>query len=169
MGKQKIVGNVSKDVYKDNSNNPFLCRLVASAAAAYIACFICGIRDRHHDNILIRKTDGCLFHIDFNYLWTKVGLLDAAKMAITKDLKLFMGDLHWKGFVNIATEAYLVIRRHFNEIISFGRDVFDFITYSDDKKIKPTEFWYKSMRISMDEEEAEEYIRRKLESAPNAI
>ena len=166
---KKKVASHGNDVYKDNMNNPFLCKLVASAAAAYIACFICGIRDRHYDNILIRKTDGCLFHIDFNYLWAKVGLLDASKMAITKDLKIFMGDLHWKGFVNVAVEAYLVIRRHYNEIISFGRDAFDFITYSDDKKIKPMEFLYKSMRISMDEEEAKEYIRRKLESAPNAI
>eukprot|EP01083_Nonionella_stella_P294770 1001906_1 len=79
----------------NNKDDKYKSILVSSAAAAYISSFICGIRDRHYDNILIKKSNGKLFHIDFNYLWTKVGFLDASKLAITKDFKIFLGDKHW--------------------------------------------------------------------------
>jgi len=119
---------------------------------------------------LIRKTDGSLFHIDFGYLWKQVGFLDASKIAITKDLKDFMGDEHWNGFVNIAAKSYLIIRKHFNEIISFCNIVFDFVDSDNDKSnIKPYQYLYNQLRISMDDNKAEEYIRKKLEAAPYSV
>eukprot|EP01084_Bolivina_argentea_P114144 203280_1 len=42
-------------------------RLIATAAASYVASYVCGVRDRHHDNILI-CSDGTLFHIDFSHI-----------------------------------------------------------------------------------------------------
>ena len=154
--------------FKNKSlDNNFLCKLVSTSAAAYIASFVCGIRDRHYDNILIRKTDGSLFHIDFNYLWTKVGFIDASKIAITKDFKLFIGDKHWEGFVNIAAKAYLIIRKHFNQIISFSEIVFDFVkSEKTNSSIEPQTYLYNQLRIYLDDDKAEEYIRKKLEAAP---
>ena len=40
---------------------------LASAIGGYIAGFICGVRDRHKDNMLITKTNRIFFHIDFGY------------------------------------------------------------------------------------------------------
>mmetsp|Transcript_14846 Transcript_14846/g.23190 ORF Transcript_14846/g.23190 Transcript_14846/m.23190 type:complete len:265 (-) Transcript_14846:127-921(-) len=153
----KIKAIVDADKSKDNN---FLCKLVSTAAAAYIASFVCGIRDRHYDNILIRKSDGSLFHIDFNYLWQKVNFLDAAKLAITKDLKDFMGEEHWNGFVSTACKAYLIIRKHFNEIIAFSNILFDFMD------IPHQQYLYNQLRIYMDDEMAEQYITKKLQNAP---
>mmetsp|Transcript_22809 Transcript_22809/g.36649 ORF Transcript_22809/g.36649 Transcript_22809/m.36649 type:complete len:438 (-) Transcript_22809:111-1424(-) len=148
----------------------FLRQLVCTAAGAYIASFVCGIRDRHYDNILIRKSDGTLFHIDFNYLWTKVGFLDASKMAITKDLKLFLGEHHWNGFVNIAVHAYLVLREHFNEIVSFSTIAFDFIEMNNSgESVRPQQYLYNQLRMDLDDDKAQEYITKKLENAPNNI
>lgn len=38
-----------------------------SAIGGYIAGFICGVRDRHKDNMLITKKNRIFFHIDFGY------------------------------------------------------------------------------------------------------
>ena len=48
-------------------NSQHIATLITSAAASYIAAFVCGVRDRHHDNILICN-DGKLFNIDFAYI-----------------------------------------------------------------------------------------------------
>ena len=72
-----------------------------------------------------------------------------------------MGELHWNGFVDIAAKSYLIIRKHFNEIVSFVNIVFDFL---DD--IKPQKYLYNQLRIYMDDDAADEYIRKKLHNAP---
>ena len=44
-------------------------RLIASSAGSFIGSFVCGIRDRHDDNILIDTAECVLFHIDYGYIF----------------------------------------------------------------------------------------------------
>merc|ERR1712176_848548 len=78
--------NYLKSVHFDN--------LITSAAASYIGSFVCGVRDRHFENILIRVSDCTLFHIDFGYVLgeTLKFALDASPFGITKTLRDLMND-----------------------------------------------------------------------------
>ena len=70
-------------------------QLITSAAASYIGSFVCGIRDRHFENILIRVADCTLFHIDFGYCLgeTIKFALDASPFGITNQLKDLMNGI----------------------------------------------------------------------------
>eukprot|EP01084_Bolivina_argentea_P062604 114492_1 len=74
---------------RTKENRHLYNKLVASAAGAFIAAFVMGIRDRHDDNILINQAhDGYnLFHIDFGYMFGDRAPVDTAKLAITSGLK----------------------------------------------------------------------------------
>lgn len=64
-----------------------LDRLVSSAACSYIAGFVLGLRDRHHDNLLISE-DGTLFHVDFGFILNDAPSLDTHPFAVTKGTSL---------------------------------------------------------------------------------
>ena len=56
-------------------------KLVASAAASYIAAYVLGLKDRHYDNILLIPTEGTLFHIDFGFIFGMSPSLDTVSFS----------------------------------------------------------------------------------------
>jgi len=160
-----------KTTLKEQVNVQKYYRLIASAAGAFIASFILGIRDRHDDNILIssREDIGCtLFHIDFGYMFgDRVGL-DTAKLAITSDLKKVI-DLYkfgWSDFVDLCCSAWMVLRKNANELIDYGRVVFHFLYETNQIEM----FLRSSLKLEITQEEAaEKYIRDKLKNAPKQL
>merc|ERR1719397_1056245 len=135
--------------------NDIIDRLIATAAASYVASYVCGVRDRHHDNILVTN-DGRLFNIDFAYiLGEKLGGLDAAKIAIPEKFVKVLGQDKWTKFVEIAVICYSVLRRNYLELLDFSRLLFAFMnaTEENDKYIE------KSLSIHMEEAEALQDIR----------
>eukprot|EP00483_Globobulimina_turgida_P003735 UN03741 len=105
-------------------NNKFVNRLIATSVGSYIGAYIMGIRDRHSDNILIKK-DGTLFHIDYGYvLGEKLSGLDASKFAITHDLQSIMGGERgkgWNNFVHYCVLAHCLLQDNYQDILSFGK------------------------------------------------
>ena len=73
-----------KEKFENNEN--LLNNLIASTVGSYVATYIMGTGDRHFDNVLIRKTDGTLFHIDFGYILGQKVSMDTSEFAITNDL-----------------------------------------------------------------------------------
>eukprot|EP01084_Bolivina_argentea_P276092 471004_1 len=147
---------------KTKNDTKFANKLMATSVGSYIGAYIMGIRDRHSDNILIKK-DGTLFHIDYGYvLGEKLSGLDASKFAITHDLESIMGDRGWTNFVNYCVMAFFVLRNNYNDILSFGQTALRFLEWN-----KVETFLKQQLMIGANDNQVEEYIKDKITKAPN--
>eukprot|EP00483_Globobulimina_turgida_P005901 UN05911 len=139
-------------------------RLIASSAGSFIASFVCGIRDRHDENILINVEKCILFHIDYGYIFNNKVSLDTARIAITSDLKKIF-ELYkygWADFVRLCVDAWMILRVNANELIDFARVVFAFLYQANEIEI----FLRDSLKLDMTNNEAEKYITNKIQNAP---
>ena len=154
------------DVLNDDINAIRQYNLVASAAASYIASFVMGIRDRHFDNVLIRKSDFTLFHIEFGrHFFGQKASLDTSKLAITPELKNLIG-IYWDEFVELGCNAYMELRIRSNQFIKFACVTFAYLV--DNKQVK--KFLEEQLHVNdMSDEQARKYIEKKLREAPDSF
>ncbi|KAI6653487.1 Phosphatidylinositol 4,5-bisphosphate 3-kinase catalytic subunit gamma isoform-like [Oopsacas minuta] len=90
-----------------------------SCAGYCVATYILGIGDRHNDNIMVTE-NGNLFHIDFGHFLgnkkKKLGVdREPVPFILTPDFVYIMGGKSgalYTQFLEIATRAYLILRRH---------------------------------------------------------
>eukprot|EP01084_Bolivina_argentea_P276091 471003_1 len=157
--------NIKKhfDDEKFMKDKKWIDKFIASAVGSYIGAYVMGIRDRHSDNILIKK-NGFLFHIDYGYvLGDKLSGLDAASFSITNDLKYIMGNVNWNDFVDRCIDAFKVLRDNYDDIISFAKIAITFVEW---KKVE----YFLSKRLMIEESSnkmVEQHIRDKIVKAPN--
>lgn len=96
-----------------------LVNLISSAAGAFIGSYVLGVRDRHSDNIIIHKTRGYLFHIDFGHVLGDTVTIDTGPFPITPELKAMIGPVVWPHFVNLCGEAFLTLRKQFALVCNY--------------------------------------------------
>merc|ERR550534_1849316 len=106
----------------ENFSEIHLKNLVASSVASYMACYILGVGDRHDDNILVRS-DGNLFHIDFGFMFGRHPSFDACPFAITKYFQRVL-NTKWEDFIQLALQAWVILRENYKELIDLSRVVF---------------------------------------------
>eukprot|EP01083_Nonionella_stella_P301104 1031344_1 len=140
-------------------------RLIATAAASYVASYVCGVRDRHHDNILI-CSDGTLFHIDFSHiLGEKLKSLDAAKIAIPTKFVKVLGNENWNKFLGIVVSCFEALRNNYLHLADYARIVFGFMKRTDENE----KFLKESLLIDVEEKEALKKIKTLFSKAPSQI
>lgn len=139
-------------------------RLIATGAGGYISAYVLGIRDRHHDNILV-EPNGTLFHIDFGHILGESVTVDTASFAITPDLKQVMGDDYYNEFVNLCVEAFAAIRQNVELVISFCTMMLS----SFIPKHQVVTFLRNSLMLSDDLGSACHKLRGKIEAAPRSF
>lgn len=101
-----------------------LWNFVYSCAGYCVATYILGIGDRHNDNIMVRE-DGTLFHIDFGHFLgnfkTKFGFKrETAPFIFTPMYSYMMGGTNspiYHHFTEVACQAYNIVRQHSNLLI----------------------------------------------------
>jgi hypothetical protein len=142
-----------------------LQRLIVSAAGSYIAAFIIGVCDRHHDNILVHK-DGWLFHIDFGYILGNEVTLDTGEFAITEELKSTLGDT-WTEFLDLAVKAFMALKKHEELLISFIETAMAYRPRSSNRTSVREYLRTSLMQTTADSTVVVSSLRAKLEAAPS--
>eukprot|EP01084_Bolivina_argentea_P037762 69825_1 len=146
-------------------------KLIDTSVGAFIGSYVCGVRDRHYDNILVNKMNGELFNIDFGYVFGNQCNLDASKIAITKELKQIFDiyEFGWHKFIWSACKAWLILRQNANELIEFGTELFKFDSRYEKSNIIKL-FLTDSLKLNMTcEMEAQKYIYDEMYNSANSI
>ena len=160
------IADIDKTEEIRNSMKRNMSRLVASAVGSYLCSFLVGVRDRHHDNILIKKDEGILFHIDFAYvLGETVSGLDACVVAISRDFVKVLGEERWREFVRLGEQSYVVLRDHRRELLQFACLVFGY-AYTE-SIIR--QYLRKTLAADSTEQEAVRWVSNKFREAPGRL
>jgi phosphatidylinositol kinase/protein kinase (PI-3 family) len=154
-----------KDVTFDEAQTT---RLVASASASYIAAYVLGLKDRHYDNILIKHTDGTLFHIDFGFIFGMSPSIDTAEFAITPELMRLLGT-SWTEFIDVCVQAFMLLRENSDLVISMVCRVFDspcFLVGQDTQSLV-VNYLRSSLFVGMGTEEVQNRMKQMIMNSPN--
>lgn len=150
-----------------------LWNFVYSTSGYTVATYILGIGDRHNDNIMVRE-DGTLFHIDFGHFLgnfkTKFGFKrETAPFIFTPMYAYMMGGTSspiYAHFCDVACQAYNVIRRYSNTLII----LFMLMLSTGIPELQKVEdiFWLKSvLLIDRTDEEASAHYKTQIGEALN--
>lgn len=101
--------------------DPNVLDTFARSCAGYCAItYVLGIGDRHMDNLLVCP-DGRLFHVDFGYILGRDPKPFPPPMKLCREMVEGMGgagSVYYRSFVSKCTQAFLIMRRHANLLVS---------------------------------------------------
>lgn len=84
--------------------------MLRSAAGSYAAGYVCGVADRHMDN-LVCQNSRVLFHIDFGYVLGCLPPIDSSRFAVAPDMEAVFKKLNvWEEFVETCVKAFRALR-----------------------------------------------------------
>ncbi len=140
-------------------------RIIATGAGSYIAAFVLGIRDRHADNIMLRR-DGVMFHIDFGRVFGDTVLMDTSSFAIPKEFRDEIGNNAYGEFTQNCIKAFRILRQPQNLRLIMGFAPTMFSSMFNRERVQ--DFLKGSLMLNKDVKSACKRLMKKIENAPDS-
>uniref|UniRef100_A0A4W3JDL4 Phosphatidylinositol-4-phosphate 3-kinase catalytic subunit type 2 beta n=1 Tax=Callorhinchus milii TaxID=7868 RepID=A0A4W3JDL4_CALMI len=164
--------NASEEEYEKAVEN-----FIFSCAGCCVATYVLGICDRHNDNIML-KTSGHMFHIDFGKFLGHAQMLgnfkrDRAPFVFTSDMAYVIngGDKpssRFHDFVDLCCQAYNLLRKHTDLFLNLlGLMLSCGIPELSD--VQDLRYVYDTLRPQDSESHATTYFTRLIESSLGSV
>ncbi|KDD73211.1 hypothetical protein H632_c2423p0, partial [Helicosporidium sp. ATCC 50920] len=145
---------------------------IRSCAAACVMTYLLGVGDRHLDNLMLTP-DGCLFHIDFGYMFGRDPKPFPPPMKLCREMVDAMGGPgapHYAAFTTFCTEAYNLLRKSSGLLLGLvhlmaGANVPDIAPDPAGALLRMRE----KLRIDLRDEEAAAHMRQLLADSAGAL
>ncbi|XP_003220456.2 phosphatidylinositol 4-phosphate 3-kinase C2 domain-containing subunit beta isoform X1 [Anolis carolinensis] len=162
---------------KENEYEKAVENFIYSCAGCCVATYVLGICDRHNDNIML-KTTGHMFHIDFGRFLGHAQMFgnikrDRAPFVFTSDMAYVIngGDKpssRFHDFVDLCCQAYNLIRKHTHLFINLlGLMLSCGIPELSD--LEDLKYVYDALRPQDSEADATTYFTRLIESSLGSV
>ena len=145
-----------------------------SNVAYCLATFVLGIGDRHNDNIMM-KTNGELFHIDFGHFLGhfkyKMGIKrERAPFVFTRQFQAVLGDDNSKNFIefkNKLIRGYIILRNNKEAIVTLLKILL--CTGIPELNEKSLRFLEGSLSMRRKDNEAITFMEKQLSDSLNSV
>lgn len=147
-----------------------LNNFVRSCAGYCVITYLLGIGDRHLDNLLITH-DGRLFHIDFGFIMGRDPKPFPPPMKLCKEMVFGMGghdSPHYVQFKNFACEAYNILRKSGNLILSLVSLMVD-SNLEDIDGMRDILKLQEKLKLDLSDEEAAAHLQNLITESVRAI
>lgn len=164
--------NPSEDEYEKAVEN-----FIYSCAGCCVATYVLGICDRHNDNIML-KTSGHMFHIDFGRFLGHAQMFgnikrDRAPFVFTSDMAYVIngGDKpssRFHDFVDLCCQAYNLIRKHTHLFLNLLGLMLS-CGIPELSNLEDLKYVYDALRPQDSEADATTYFTRLIESSLGSV